>query len=443
MSSFFSPFSLTIGPTGPTGPTGLDGPVGVIGPRGQTGSPTTGPTGSNITLVSLVPDGISFQWTNNQTLVDLPKGPTGFYQVLVKGATGLTNSIVSVTTQNQNVVANTDGIVTSGSVLTLKNLSTTSSGITLIYNSSVDGIDIRFINSGDTFTGSDGQILGGGSGNTIRGITSTFYNEIPNQTILPIRGYYEGLTHIDSVTVTDTDTDTVEWNIDISGPYRNFQLKPRTDMCILCTQSIIISINDTTTTAITIIIPKGITNGIETTYTLHESDDSIDVLFPIGIPPKLTDGLDIINMIILPTPSLIAYATVSTLNSSVSISSEDLVNEDYSQVNYRPFTDNRSCVPPIPTILDITPSIGGYGGGSNIIISGSDLQGSTLTIDGITHICVNNSAGFTTSTTTIGGTVGSWPVIVYTTGGTAGGTFTYISMSLSSVKPNRGPTGGG
>jgi hypothetical protein len=451
MSSFFAPFSLTIGPTGPTGNTGPTGPDGPQGPRGATGSPTTGPTGSDITLVSLVSGGISFQWTNNQELVALPIGPTGFYQVLMKGATGLTNSIVSGTTQNQNVVVNTDGIVTNGSVLTLKNLSTDSTGITLSYGVNEDSININFINSGDTFSGSIGQIIGGGSGNTIRGITSTFHNPASqNHTTLPIRAYYEGLTHINSAQVIGSPI--IDWNIEISGPYRNFQLKPRTDTCIACTQSITISLLSVplnVITAITVIIPTGITNGIDTKYNSIDSGDNIrPILFPIGVPPKLTDGLDVINIIFDITPSnAVAYATVSTLNSVLSVEEyipqASLRNDNYSQPTYSPFVDDRSCVPPAPSITEINPSIGGVSGGSNIIITGQNLQGSTLTIDGITHTCVNNSAGFTTSATTIGGPAGSWPVIVYTTGGTAGGlTFTYFSMSLSSVTPNRGPTGG-
>ena len=451
MSSFFVPFSLTIGPTGSTGNTGPTGPDGPQGPRGATGSPTTGPTGSNITLISLVSTGISFQWTNNQALVALPVGPTGFYQVLMKGATGLTNSIVSGTVQNQNVVANTDGIVTNGSVLTLKNLSTNSTGITLSYGDNNDSINIKFINSGDTFSGSIGQIIGGGSGNTIRGITSTFHNPAQqNHTILPIRGYYEGITHISSAQVINSSV--IDWNIEISGPYRNFQLKPRTDACTTCTQSITISplsLPLNVITAITVIIPTGITNGIDTKYNSMDVDGrSRPILFPLGVPPKLTDGLDVINIIFESYSPPTTYATVSTLNSVLSledyIPQASLRNDDYSQPSYSPFSDNRSCVPPAPSITGINPSIGSVLGGTNIIITGQNLQGSTLTIDAITHTCVNNSAGFTTSTTTIGGPAGSWPVIIYTTGGTAGGlTFTYLSMTLDSVTPNRGPTGGG
>ena len=445
MSSFFAPFSLTVGPTGPTGSTGPTGPDGPIGPRGATGSPTTGPTGSNISVISSRVDRLTFVWEDsNSTSNNLPKGPTGFYQVLVKGATGLTNSIVSGTTQDQNVVVSTDGIVTSGSVLTLKNLSTTSTGITLSYDINQDSIDIKFINSADTFTGSVGQIIGGGSGNTIRGITSTFHQPASiNQTILPIRAYYEGLTHVNSNVVTSTDI--VDWNIEISGSNRNFQLNPRTDSCVTCLQTITIStpLLPSIVTAITVIIPAGITNGIETAYFI----DTNPILFPLGIAPTLTNGLDIINIIVDVTNNK-AYATVSTLNPTLTV--DDYIplasrtNLDYSQPPYNPFIDNRSCVLPGPSITDINPSIGPVSGGTNIIITGNNLQGSTLTIDGITHSCVNNSAGFTTAATTLGGTAGSWPVIIYTTGGTAGGlTFTYISMNLTSVIPNRGPTGGG
>ena len=445
MSSFFAPFSLTVGPTGPTGSTGPTGPDGPIGPRGATGSPTTGPTGSNISAISSRADIITFVWEDSTNkFINLPKGPTGFYQVLVKGATGLTNSIVSGTVQSQNIAVSADGIMTSGSVLTLKNLSTTSTGITLSYGSSEDSIDIKFINSADTFTGSVGQIIGGGSGNTIRGITSTFhYQSSTNQTILPIRAYYEGLTHVNSNVVTSTDI--VDWNIEISGSNRNFQLNPRTDQCINCLQNITIStfLLPSIVTAVTVIIPAGITNGISTGYFI----DTNPILFPLGIAPILTNGLDIINIIVDGTNTK-AYATVSTLNPTLSVEEyipqTSLRNDDYSQPPYNQFTDNRSCVLPGPSITEINPSIGPVSGGTNIIITGNNLQGSTLTIDGITHSCVNNSAGFTTAATTLVGTAGSWPVIIYTTGGTAGGlTFTYTSMNLTSVIPNRGPTGGG
>ena len=448
MSSFFAPFSLTVGPTGPTGSTGPTGPPGPIGPRGATGSPTTGPTGSNISEISTTSNAITFVWEDSTNKsINLPKGPTGFYQVLVKGATGLTNSIVSGTTQDQNVVVSTDGIVTSGSVLTLKNLSTTSTGITLSYDINQDSIDIKFINSADTFTGSVGQIIGGGSGNTIRGITSTVHQPASiNQTILPIRAYYEGLTHVNSNVVTNI----VDWNIEISGSNRNFQLNPRTDSCVTCLQTITIStpLLPSIVTAITVIIPAGITNGIETAYNiLDKNGDPFPMLFPLGIAPILTTDLDIINIIVDHINNT-AYATVSTLNSLLTVEDyipqASLINDYYLQPSYDPFIDDRSCVLPAPSITLINPSIGPVLGGTNIIITGENLQGSTLTIDGITHSCVNNSAGFTTAATTLGGTAGSWPVIIYTTGGTAGGlTFTYISMNLTSVIPNRGPTGGG
>ena len=445
MSSFFAPFSLTVGPTGPTGSTGPTGPPGPIGPRGATGSPTTGPTGSNISDISTRSNAITYVWEDSTIRpINLPKGPTGFYQVLVKGATGLTNSIVSGTVQSQNIAVSTDGIMTSGSVLTLKNLSTTSPGIVLRYDNNEDNINIKFSNSADTFTGSVGQIIGGGSGNTIRGITSTFHQPASiNQTILPIRAYYEGLTHVNSKVVVGLEI--VDWNIEISGSNRNFQLNPRTDQCINCLQNITIStfLLPSIVTAITVIIPAGITNGIETAYFI----DTNPILFPLGIAPTLTDGLDIIN-IIVDGPNNKAYATVSTLNPTLTV--DDYIplasrtNLDYSQPPYNPFIDNRSCVLPGPSITEINPSIGPDSGGTNIIITGNNLQGSTLTIDGITHSCVNNSAGFTTAATTLGGTAGSWPVIIYTTGGTAGGlTFTYTSMNLTSVIPNRGPTGGG
>lgn len=447
MSSFFVPFSLTVGPTGPTGSTGPTGPDGPIGPRGATGSPTTGPTGSNISAISSRVDKLTFVWEdlNTETLT-FPKGPTGFYQVLMKGATGLTNSIVSGTTQDQNVVVSTDGIVTSGSVLTLKNLSTTSTGIVLRYAENEDAIKV-ISSAEDTFTGSVGQIIGGGSGNTIRGITSTFHQQPLNQTILPIRAYYEGLTHVNSNVVVGP-LDIVDWNIEISGSNRNFQLNPRTDQCINCLQTITIStlLLPSIVTAITVIIPAGITNGPATGYFV-DNGNVLPILFPLGIAPTLTDGLDIINIIVDGANNK-AYATVSTLNSLLSV--DDYIplasrtNLDYSQPPYNPFIDNRSCVLPGPSITEINPSIGPVSGGTNIIITGENLQGSTLTIDGITHSCVNNSAGFTTAATTLGGTVGSWPVIIYTTGGTAGGlTFTYTSMNLTSVIPNRGPTGGG
>ena len=447
MSSFFAPFSLTVGPAGPTGPTG---PTGPAGPRGATGSPTTGPTGSNITEISQKSNKIIFDWggLNTETLT-FPKGPTGFYQVLIKGATGLTNSIVSGTTQDQNIVVSTDGIVTSGSVLTLKNLSTTSTGVTLSYGSNEDSIDIKFINSADTFTGSAGQVVGGGSGNTIRGITSTFHQQPLNQTILPIRAYYEGLTHVNSAVGSGANINIVDWDIQITGPNRNFQLKPRTDNCVDCTQSITIStyLLPTIISAITLIIPTGITNGIETVYNiLDENSNLLPILFPLGIAPILTTDLDIINIIVNHINNT-AYATVSTLNPSLNVEDyipqASLINDYYLQPSYNPFIDDRSCVLPAPSITLINPSIGPVSGGTNIIITGNNLQGSTLTIDGITHSCVNNSAGFTTAATTLVGTTGSWPVIIYTTGGTAGGlTFTYTSMNLTSVIPNRGPTGG-
>ena len=112
------------------------------------------------------------------------------------------------------------------------------------------------------------------------------------------------------------------------------------------------------------------------------------------------------------------------------------------------FSDTRVCGNPPPTLTSITPNFGPTGGGTNILISGTNLQGATLTIDGVTLISVTNSVGITLTSTTFAVDVsGPKPVRIYTpssTDGVGGLTFTYYPpVSLMSVTPNRGPGKGG
>jgi hypothetical protein len=378
---------------------------------------------------------------------DTVKGRTGFYLANIQGKdSGITNNIVSGWTLSQFLGVDTDGMYTSGSVLTLKNINTTSNGIDLSFSRDDSDIVVKYTNY-NANSGITGTIVGGGSGNSFLGITGTSYDNVNNVFDIPIRSYYERITNIDSV----LDSGIVVWNLNASVN-KIFQLRPRLDACDACEQLINIIVPSLNIpTGITIIIPSGVTEKNTTTSWLL--NNSIRLNFPLNIIPKLSNNLDVVNVIDTYASFVLWNASSNTINPTTGIT-KDYYNTPpnlgiiCTTPNLVQFLDTRICGNLPPTLTSITPNVGSTGGGTDILITGTNLQGATLTIGGITLTSTNNLTGITLTSTTIAVDVsGPKSVRIYTpslTSGVGGLTFTYYSsVSLTSVNPNSGPTGGG
>ncbi|PVM89853.1 autotransporter outer membrane beta-barrel domain-containing protein [Caulobacter radicis] len=105
-------------------------------------------------------------------------------------------------------------------------------------------------------------------------------------------------------------------------------------------------------------------------------------------------------------------------------------------------TSTFSYVPP-PTISSLTPNQGPTGGGSSVSISGTNLSGATLTVDGVT-VTPSSTSATSVVFTTPAHVAASVPVVVTTTGGTASSSFEYVAApTISNLSPNAGSTAGG
>ena len=102
-----------------------------------------------------------------------------------------------------------------------------------------------------------------------------------------------------------------------------------------------------------------------------------------------------------------------------------------------------------PTLQSpVSPAAGPLGGGTVVGITGTNLQNPTFVYFGNTAgtALVGNSSGVTANATTPAGSPGTVNVGYYTVGGgvTLTGAFTYVAAPIiTSITPNRGPTGGG
>jgi hypothetical protein len=97
---------------------------------------------------------------------------------------------------------------------------------------------------------------------------------------------------------------------------------------------------------------------------------------------------------------------------------------------------------PAPTISSINPDAGPASGGQNVTITGTNLSGGTVAVNGttVTATCTADSCTFVTPP----GTAGQVPVTVMTTGGQASAIYTYVTApAIASLDPNAGPTAGG
>ncbi len=101
-----------------------------------------------------------------------------------------------------------------------------------------------------------------------------------------------------------------------------------------------------------------------------------------------------------------------------------------------------------PTLSVISPAAGPLAGGTIVGITGTNLQNPRFVYFGNTAATslVGNAAGSTAFATTPAGSAGTVDVGYYTVGGGATLTvaFTYVAAPIiTSITPNRGPTGGG
>ncbi|MEU8569589.1 IPT/TIG domain-containing protein [Streptomyces pathocidini] len=100
---------------------------------------------------------------------------------------------------------------------------------------------------------------------------------------------------------------------------------------------------------------------------------------------------------------------------------------------------------PAPTLTSISPNTGPAGGGTTVILTGTNLNGATAVKFGATNatsFTVNSSTQITAVSPAGSGTV---PVTVQTPGGTSNGiNFTYVSAPvITSISPISGPLAGG
>ncbi|MFI1963269.1 beta strand repeat-containing protein [Streptomyces pathocidini] len=100
---------------------------------------------------------------------------------------------------------------------------------------------------------------------------------------------------------------------------------------------------------------------------------------------------------------------------------------------------------PVPTLTSISPNTGPAGGGTTVILTGTNLNGATAVKFGATNatsFTVNSSTQITAVSPAGSGTV---PVTVQTPGGTSNGiNFTYVSAPvITSISPTSGPLAGG
>ncbi|MDR6769124.1 hypothetical protein J2W88_004432, partial [Acidovorax delafieldii] len=102
-----------------------------------------------------------------------------------------------------------------------------------------------------------------------------------------------------------------------------------------------------------------------------------------------------------------------------------------------------------PTVTSISPTAGPTGGGTSVVITGTNFTGATAVSFGATAatgFTVNSATQITA--TAPAGSAGTVDVRVTTTGGTsatsAADQYTYVAApTVTSISPTAGPTGGG
>lgn len=282
MSSFYSTIFVKglSGSTGPTGPTGSLGPVGPTGPNAY------GSTGSSIIGITL--DSIK------RLLFTFEDGSTATSSSIVSGATGSRQARISG--QGTNTVFSSSVQGSSGDVIVLKNFKTNtpeSIGITL--SDDQNSIVINYISTlGGTFTQSELNRLVIGSGTGISSANITNYDTLTKSLDIKIDRYLEGITNVYPENFSGSSPSTSQWNLN-TDLHSIFNLQAETTVNTRKIININSTANDNISRGITIIIPSGITASIR--YIEFKVNEDVDVLFPMDLPIRLTDKLEVVNMI--------------------------------------------------------------------------------------------------------------------------------------------------
>ena len=294
MSSFFRSIVIP-GRAGSTGPTGPTGPDGFIGADGQS---KYGITGSSITGITFTADNtLLFNFDDNSTQQSLYiKGITGLWQARISGTgAGNANNMFSSFENNSSV---NSSLETSGDFLTLKNFTTTTPetiGITLTPNGDNIIVDYYTPIQGISFSGSSvNKMVIGGIDNGYTSANGTKYNTTNTVLNIKIDSYLEGITNVYPATSFGNDS---QWDL-YTDLYSIFQLKPDTNSGRNKYINIISTVSPNVSKGITILIPSGITAELNTTTKfIINSDENLLCSFPMGMDIKLSNKLDVINLI--------------------------------------------------------------------------------------------------------------------------------------------------
>ena len=315
MSSFYSTILVTglSGSTGPTGPTGPLGPVGATGPNAY------GSTGSSIIGITL--DSIK------RLLFTFEDGSTATSSSIVSGATGSRQARISG--QGTNTVFSSSVQGSSGDFIVLKNFKTdTPESIGITLSDDQNSIVINYISTlGGTFTQSELNRLVIGSGTGISSANITNYDTLTKSLDIKIDRYLEGITNVYPENFTGTFTS--QWNLN-TDLYSIFNLQPETTINIKKIININSTANDNISRGITIIIPSGITAYASNIKFIVNDDDDVSVLFPMILSIKLTDKLDVVNMISMGNDkwygSFVLWNNDSNININAKTPIFDLIN---------------------------------------------------------------------------------------------------------------------
>jgi formylglycine-generating enzyme required for sulfatase activity len=285
MSSFYSTIFVTglSGSTGPTGPTGPKGPVGATGPNAY------GSTGSSIVGITL--DSIK------RLLFTFEDGSTASSSPIVSGATGSWQARISG--QGTNTVFSSSVQGSSGDFIVLKNFKTdTPESIGITLSDDRNSIVINYISTlGGTFTQSELNRLVIGSGTGISSANITNYDTVTKSLDIKIDRYLEGITNVYPENNSGASTSRWDLNTDL---YSIFNLQPETTINTSKIININSTANDNISRGITVIIPSGITasaKNIEFRVNEAVGQPTVDVLFPMTLNIRLTDKLEVVNMI--------------------------------------------------------------------------------------------------------------------------------------------------
>ena len=314
MSSFYSTIFVRglSGSTGPTGPTGSIGPIGPTGPNAY------GSTGSSIIGITL--DSIK------RLLFTFEDGSTATSSAIVSGATGSRQARISG--QGTNTVFSSSVQGSSGDFIVLKNFKTdTPESIGITLSDDLNSIVINYISTlGGTFTQSELNRLVIGSGTGISSANITNYDTLTKSLDIKIDRYLEGITNVYPVDISGANTSQWDLNTDL---HSIFNLQPETTINISKIININSTANDNISRGITVIIPSDITAAADK-IEFRVNDDNISVLFPMTLTIRLTDKLEVVNMISMGKDkwygSFVLWNNDSNININAKTPIFDLVN---------------------------------------------------------------------------------------------------------------------